>query len=396
MKYIGSCPSTDRLVICSEKARFAPSIFFLRENDNVYIPCGTWIHYHKELEKARRGKGTKTKWYDDGGVYRLVELSKASLIMYLKQQESILTSVIKSTELISEYTVTSINGDSKKSYMCYRDAHRIFFLSEDDLYSNRKHIHRVLSVLGISYDDIMAILEIDTDEINVNENNIDLLVGKHLASDVYYTWPEEFVDEDTGDLVTIMMSKILYYCCDYLDEEIVKDLIEHKIPTVTVVHDIHSRDKEYLDIFHFYTDQNLDNLSPAIKNDILKMFFPHKRPSSITNEEKSIMAYNLVMFIKAIKEYYYVENPIFPFRTFNDDLHNEVTLEEEKLSLLISEYYQQMIDNVKSCESEIDVMPLFPETQSYQKLKGFLLSRNVNETFVDKLLSPIISIIHFE
>lgn len=397
VKYIGSCPSIDRLVICCEKAKFAPSIISLRKNDTVYIPCGTWRHYYKELEKARRGKAPQTNWYDDRKDYRLVELSKASLIMYTTQQERILTSIIKSTKLISEYIASSINGDSKKRFVCYRDAYRIFFLDADNIFSQKDSVLKTLSVLGFGYENIMDILRVDTDEIKVNKKNINLLVGKKLASHVYFTWPEDFVDEETGNVVTIERSMMVYRRGDTLNEEIVKDLLELKIPSVTVVHDPNSNANKYMDFFSDYLEHMEETLSPISKDAIMRKFFPEKNPSLVTTEEKSIMAYNLIVLVKAIiDDYGYVENSIVPLRTDDDDLHDKVTLEEETLAFLISEYYQQMIDEVRSCESEIDVMPLFADTQSFQRLNNFLLSRNVNKEIIKKLVEPTINIIQIE
>lgn len=397
VKYIGSCPSSDRLVICNKMAKFAHSIISLRKNDAVYIPCGTWRHYHKELEKARRGKAPQTKGYDDREDYRLVELSRASLIMYLTQQEHIIISIIKSTKLISEYSVCSINGDSRKRFVCYRDAHRIFFLDADDIFSQKDSILKALSVLGFSYEDIKTILEIDTDDIEVNENNKKFLVGKVLASDVYLTWPEDFSDEETGDVVTIMRSEVLYIRGYQLSEEDVKVLIKYNIPSVKVIHDSHSHENDYLIFFYDYKENAAETLSLTTKNAILRTFFPDKKPDLITDKEKGILAYNLTVLVKAIiDDHGDDENQTIPLRTDDDDLHNKVTHEEENLGLLISEYYQQMIDKVRSCESEIDVMPLFADILSFRGLNCFLRSRNVNEKHIKNLVDPIINIIQVE
>lgn len=390
VKYIGCCPSIDRLLICGDKVRFSPSIISLGENDTVYIPCGTWTHYYNELEKAR----IEIK-RDDDKDYRLVELSRASVAMYLEQQERTLTNIIKTRKLVSEITVDSINGDIEKIYICYRDKKRVFFLNADDGYLSRDIIHKILSVLGMSYRDIMDILKIDIYEVDVNEENRIFLEGQILASDVIYSYstPVDFLDKDTDNVATIEWNEKMYESGNYLRKEDVQELLNRKIPMVSVI--LNEVSPELF--FTFFWDYKERPLSQMTSNSILRQLFPHKRPNDITQEEKKVMAYNLIILVKGFIDHYgKVEDVLLPFKTKDDDMHNAISDEEERLVLLISDYYKQMIDKVRGCESETDVVPLFPETQNVQMLKDYLQSHHVNENLINSIVAPAINVIQIE
>ena len=396
MKYVGSSPSFDRMLICGSHVRFAPSSISLRKNDTVYIPCGTWNFYVDELEKARRGKAPSVEslLWDKVEDYRLVELSRASVAMYLKQQLKVLTDIIRTTKLISEYTVTTINGDLQKRYVCYRDRNRVFFLNADNDSYQRDYIRKVLSALGISYQKRLGILEVDIDKIKVNKRNQSLLCGRTLADSVMHYWDEEFIDEDSGEVIPIQRGEIVYYRGTKLDEHYVQTLLDLGIPSVSVVHGSNSYDVEYL---NYYTGYWEEQVSPIDNDSILRHFFPDKKPKCVTEEEKNTMGYNLVILVKSmIDNYGYVEDKMIPLRTNNGDLHGKVSIEEERLALLIAEYYGLLIDKVMNCRTESEVMPLFPETQGYLKMKEFLICRGVSRHLIDSLVAPIMGIIQVE
>ena len=395
VKYLGSCPSFDRLLICGNNVGFAPSSISLRKNDTVYIPCGTWVYYHDELEKARRGKAPEPKYsWSEVEDYRLVELSKASVIMYLKQQEHILTDIIRSTNLVSEYTMYSINGDSQKKYVCYRDANKFFFLDTEHVGFHGSYLLKVLSVLGFSYQDVMDILKVDLDVIKVNKKTKSLLYGRTLARRVVYEWMEDFVDEDSGEVVSIQRGEIIYDRGTTLGEDEVQTLYDLKIPSVSVVHDSNSRDMTYLHYFAYYPDSH-ETYSNYFKNSVLKQFFPGKDVRNISSEEKRLQAYNLTIMIKAILDNGYYEMDTYPLKIKDNELHIMVS-EEENLATLISEYYQVLIDKVRNCDRETDVMPIFPITQDYRELRLYLISHNVDKHLIDSIVTPAINMIQIE
>ena len=316
--------------------------------------------------------------------------------MYLKQQEQILTDIVRSTNLVSEYTMYTINGDSKKNYVCYRDTNKLFFLETEQISVYRPYLLKVLSVLGYSYQDIMDILEVDIDEIKVSKKNKSLLFNRKLAHNVIYSWNEDFVDEDTGDIISIQRNEIILYRGTVLGEEEIQTILDFKIPSVSVMHDFESRDIEYLHYFANYYEPNETAYSIADRNSVLKQFFPGKKVKLISTEEKRALAYNLTIMMKSIIDYGYTEENIMPLKTKENELHTNVSEEEENLAKLISEYYRVLINKVRSCDREMDVMPIFPITQDYRELRSYLVSHNVDEHLIDSIVTPAINMIQIE
>ena len=392
VKYIGCCPPINRILLYGNNTRFAPSSILLRSIDTVYIPCGTWNFYYDVLNKAKTASKCD---------YRLVELSRANVAMYLKQQSKILTDVICCTNIISEYTVRSINGDRTKRYIYYKDKNRKFFLDAEHSNYQQISLLRAIAVMGLKYQDILDILKVDIDKVEVNEENKSSLENKVLASNSIHSWIEDFLDEDTGDIISIERCEVLYPQGTCLGQEEIQKIMDHGIPSVEVYHDLESREHEYLQFFSQYyynTDDGIEMPIPKTTRDsILRLLFPGRRHSSITDEEKYTMAYNLIILIKAYIDYYgSIEGMLIPFMTNDEDLYNEVSDEEVKLAHLTAEYYQQLINKVMQCKTDNEAMPLFVESQSVQNLKDFLINRNVNEDLFKSLVTPAINIIQME
>ena len=315
--------------------------------------------------------------------------------MYLKQQEQILKDIIRSTVLVSEYVMYSINGDSQKKYVCYRDAKKLFFLNTDQVDLQGSYLQKVLSVLGFSYQDVMSILEVDLDVIKVNKKTKSLLYGRTLAQRVVYNWMEDFVDEDSGEVVSIQRGEIIYDRGTTLGEDEVQTLVDLKIPSVSVVHDSNSRDLSYLNYFAYYPD-SCETYSNYFKDSVFKQLFPGRDVRHISSEEKRLQAYNLTIMIKAILDNGYYEENTYPLKIKDRELHTMVSEDEEYLARQISDYYQELINQVGSCKNEIEVMPLFPETQNYYKLESYLIGRNVGKKLIDLLVAPTFNAIQIE
>jgi DNA-directed RNA polymerase subunit beta len=67
----------------------------------------------------------------------------------------------------------------------------------------------LLRAIGFGTDkDILDIFEL-SEEVNVNKTNLKKLVGRKLAARVLRTWTEDFVDEDTGEVMSINRNEIM-------------------------------------------------------------------------------------------------------------------------------------------------------------------------------------------
>ncbi|HBJ77272.1 MAG TPA: DNA-directed RNA polymerase subunit beta [Porphyromonadaceae bacterium] len=67
----------------------------------------------------------------------------------------------------------------------------------------------LLRAIGFESDkDILRIFDL-ADEVEVNEENLKTCVGRKLAARVLKSWPEDLVDEDTGEIVSIERNEIV-------------------------------------------------------------------------------------------------------------------------------------------------------------------------------------------
>jgi DNA-directed RNA polymerase subunit beta len=149
---------------------------------------------------------------------------------------------------------------------------------------------------AIGYETDRDILEIFglADEVKVTKANIKKLVGRRLAARVLKTWIEDFVDEDTGEVVSIerndvILDRELVITDDHLDAILdsgVKSLILHKedanstdytIIYNTLQKDISNSEKEAVE--HIY--RQLRNADPpdyeTAKGVFEKLFFSDAR-----------------------------------------------------------------------------------------------------------------------
>lgn len=96
-------------------------------------------------------------------------------------------------------------------------------------YIDRKKKFPVTTLLrAIGYDSDREILNIFdlAEEVDVNQKTLKKAVGRKLAARILKKWTEDFVDEDTGELVTIERNEIILERDVILDEENIKLILE--------------------------------------------------------------------------------------------------------------------------------------------------------------------------
>jgi len=102
-------------------------------------------------------------------------------------------------------------------------------------YIDRKKKFPVTTLLrAIGFDTDKAILELFNlaDEVACTRENLEAAIGRKLAARVLKTWTEDFVDEDTGEVVTIERNEILLERDTVLDEENIEFILESGSTTV--------------------------------------------------------------------------------------------------------------------------------------------------------------------
>jgi DNA-directed RNA polymerase subunit beta len=102
-------------------------------------------------------------------------------------------------------------------------------------YIDRKKKFPVTTLLrAIGFDTDKAILDLFNlaDEISCTRENLESSVGRKLAARVLKTWTEDFVDEDTGEVVTIERNEIILERDTILDEENIELILEAGTSTI--------------------------------------------------------------------------------------------------------------------------------------------------------------------
>ena len=102
-------------------------------------------------------------------------------------------------------------------------------------YIDRKKKLPVTTLLrAIGFESDSQILEIFdlADEIKVSKASLKKAVGRKLAARVLKTWVEDFVDEDTGEVVSIERNEVIIDRETILEEENIDDIIESGAKTI--------------------------------------------------------------------------------------------------------------------------------------------------------------------
>ena len=107
-------------------------------------------------------------------------------------------------------------------------------------YIDRKKKFPVTTLLrAIGFDTDRAILDIFdlADEVPVNRDTLEEAQGRKLAARVLRSWTEDFVDEDTGEVVTIERNEIILERDVILDESNIELILDSEAETVILQKD---------------------------------------------------------------------------------------------------------------------------------------------------------------
>ena len=132
------------------------------------------------------------------------------------------------------------------------------------------------------------------EEIKCTKENLDAVVGRTLAGNVLKGWTEDFVDEDTGEVVTIERNEVIIERETVLTEELCEDILESGTKTI-LLHKEEANESDYSIIFNtlqkdpshsekeavLYIYRQLRNAEPAddatAREAIHNLFFSEKR-----------------------------------------------------------------------------------------------------------------------
>ena len=132
------------------------------------------------------------------------------------------------------------------------------------------------------------------EEVKCTKDNLDAIVGRTLAGNVLKAWTEDFVDEDTGEVVTIERNEVIIERETVLTEELCETIYESGVKTI-LLHKDENNEAEYSIIFNtlqkdpshsekeavLYIYRQLRNSEPAddatAREAIHNLFFSEKR-----------------------------------------------------------------------------------------------------------------------
>lgn len=125
-------------------------------------------------------------------------------------------------------------------------------------YIDRKKKFPVTTLLrAIGYGSDKEILDLFglSEEIESNEKNLKKVVGRKLAARVLKTWTEDFVDEDTGEVVSIDRNEILLERDSVLTEEDIETILDASTKSII----LHREDINIADYQIIYNTLQKDN-----------------------------------------------------------------------------------------------------------------------------------------
>ena len=117
----------------------------------------------------------------------------------------------------------------------------------------------LLRAIGFESDkDILSIFDL-AEEVKVTKKNLKECIGRKLAAHIMKTWSEDFVDEDTGEVVSLDRNEIIMEREVVITEENMQDILDSEQSTILLHKDEESASK-YGIIFNTLSDTCLDQI----------------------------------------------------------------------------------------------------------------------------------------
>ena len=107
----------------------------------------------------------------------------------------------------------------------------------------------LLRAIGFETDkDILEIFGL-AEDLKVSKASLKKAIGRRLAGNVVKAWVEDFVDEDTGEVVSIERTEIVIPRETVLEESHIADIIESGVQNI-LLHKEDSNTSDYSIIFN--------------------------------------------------------------------------------------------------------------------------------------------------
>ena len=148
-------------------------------------------------------------------------------------------------------------------------------------YIDRKKKLPVTTLLrAIGYETDQQILDIFdlADEVKVTKTNLKKAVGRKLAARVLQTWVEDFVDEDTGEVVSIERNSVIVDRETVLTEEHIDAIIESGVKTII----LHKENPSGVDFSIIYNTLQKDTCNSEV--DAVRYIYRQLRASEAPDD----------------------------------------------------------------------------------------------------------------
>ncbi len=122
----------------------------------------------------------------------------------------------------------------------------------------------LLRAIGLESDkDIIEIFGL-AEELKVNKTNLKKAVGRKLAARVLKTWVEDFVDEDTGEVVSIERNDVIIDRETVLEEEHIQEILDSGVANI-LLHKENVNTSDYSIIFNTLQKDTSNSEKEAIQ-----------------------------------------------------------------------------------------------------------------------------------
>lgn len=133
-------------------------------------------------------------------------------------------------------------------------------------YIDRKKKFPVTTLLrAIGYGSDKDILEIFglAEEVKISKANLKKVVGRKLAARILRTWTEDFVDEDTGEVVSITRNEVLFERDHIIVKEDLESVLDSGVVSMILVSE-EANAAEYSIIYNTLQKDNSNSTSEAV------------------------------------------------------------------------------------------------------------------------------------
>jgi hypothetical protein len=304
-------------------------------------------------------------------------------------QQSLFRQILEQRQGVISINSTNLDGSDPRIIYSYKSKNHLLFFN--DTKTSYMKYAPCLSSLGYALNDITKILGVQVDRIEISDLDIGSVIGRKLAGRIIHSFTEDFVNEETYEIISLPFRSLLVPAGYEIDKKIMDVIKEYKIQHVYVYHDDYDYYHDYTQFIKYCVDEEPDErkktFSPIAKNfenvqkeadlEMLLEMLPYKKPEEITDSDKEELASVIVKLIKGAMDhsgYYDYVNPAI-YISRKEAVH-EMTDEDRHLSKLINGFYECKINEIKGCKTDTEIICRFKDNTEIRSEQRSFLEQN--------------------